>query len=181
VEDIDMKLAGFPVPVLSLLVAVVLIASCSDDKTTPPENEVLFGSLTGHSGCGGYGLAPYRSNEGDTQTCVMWEIVDDSILVLHHHNAGFNCCPVISADVSVSNQHITIVESESYEEGGPCHCLCLFDLDFEVIGISQSSYDVTIEVVEGEPLEFSIDLAAADSGMYCESRHGYPWGDWAFN
>jgi hypothetical protein len=96
---------------------------------------------------------------------------------LKHINAGFNCCPGdITAEIEFKGNLIIITESEQ-EQG--CHCLCLFDLDYEVTNLSPGRY--TIRVAEpyveenDQVLEFTLELFSATSGNYCLERNNYPW------
>lgn len=98
-------------------------------------------------------------------------------LTLRHINAGFNCCPgEITADITLNGNVITITEKEQLQD---CRCLCLFDLDFEIVNLAAGSY--TIRVIEpyvdqnDQVLEFTVDLSPAASGNYCLERNYYPW------
>ena len=73
------------------------------------------------------GLLRIRARGGDT-------------LLLRHVNAAFNCCPgEITAEISISNDTITIVERES-QPG--CHCLCLYDLEYRFENIEAGTYTI---------------------------------------
>ena len=112
--------------------------------------------------------------------CVEYVYDGAATLSLTHINAGFNCCPTrITAEVSLADNVITITEGETFEEGGPCLCLCLFDVEMVVSNLSPGQY--TIYVAElylqngDTPLEFGVDLSGATSGSYCVERAYYPW------
>jgi hypothetical protein len=102
-----------------------------------------------------------------------------AVLHLDHLNAGFNCCPIIGADIDVDGSLITITERESPDSLGFCACLCLFDVGYEIWQLPPGQY--TIRFVElylepgDDPLEFPVDLSAAPDGSACVSRHHYPW------
>ena len=70
---------------------------------------------------------------------------------------------------------------DSLDNGG-CYCLCLFDVDYEIVNLPPDEYVVTViepYVPPGEePLEFMVDLRTTPSGSYCVTRDFYPWGDW---
>lgn len=113
------------------------------------------------------------SNEG----CVEWWYVGGSVLHLRHINAGFNCCPVVDVDICVENGTITV---EEIEIEGNCHCLCLFDVDYEIQNLPAGVYALSfIEPYRpaGDPvLECALDLESSPSGRFCVTRSQYPWG-----
>jgi len=82
------------------------------------------GSMVSYTGC----LKSVDTIESNWD-CIEYEYNGGNLLTLKHVNAGFNCCPVIGVDISVEDNLIMIVESETYDSLGPCYCLCLFDLD----------------------------------------------------
>jgi len=111
------------------------------------------------------------------QDCFAYELKSGDTLILEHIDAAFNCCPgEITADISIVNDTITIVERESE---AMCHCLCLYDLNYRLTGIEAGTY--TIQFIEpyttdaDEPLRATVDLSAAPSGNFCVDRSGYPW------
>jgi hypothetical protein len=114
-----------------------------------------------------------------SRTCIEYGYDGAGLLSIAHVNAGFNCCPgVIFAIFAVEGDRITIVEGQTENV---CDCECLFDLDMRIEGIEPGTY--TIEVVEiypeiilGERLVLTVDLADAGSGDYCVERTHYPWG-----
>lgn len=137
------------------------------------------GSLLSYTGC-------LKSlNASDTiesnWDCIEYEYDGASVLTLNHINAGFNCCAIAGAEITIDDNLITIIESESFDSLGPCYCLCLFDLELEIINITPGTYTIIVEellVVEGDdPLEFTIDLTTTPvSDSYCVFRDHYPWG-----
>jgi hypothetical protein len=132
------------------------------------------GKLINYTGCiefQGYG-AP------SDKDCIEYEYDGEDVLLLTHVNAGFNCCPEITADITIVDNIITI---EEIEISGDCDCLCLFDVYYEIINLEPGEY--TILVVEPylhedeEILEFTVDLSSSTSGSYCVDRYHYPWGE----
>ncbi|HUV29523.1 MAG TPA: hypothetical protein VMY05_00330 [Acidobacteriota bacterium] len=113
-----------------------------------------------------------------TQDCIQYQYDGSSVLQLNHINAGFNCCPVITAEISVDGGVIRITEKDSLFEGG-CLCLCLFDVQYEIRDLRPGKYKIVVTeplLAEGdEKLEFTVDLAACASGGYCVERQNYPW------
>jgi hypothetical protein len=136
------------------------------------------GQVTGWFGCK-YSVkgSPPDSIPSD-QDCLYWEYDGNSVLQLKHINSGFNCCPTeIVADITVSATDILIEEDEILEN--PCYCLCLFDVDYEIIGISPREYTILILglYLDGTPpLQITIDLASDTTGIFCVERTHYPWG-----
>ncbi|UCH82949.1 MAG: hypothetical protein JSW50_10790 [Candidatus Latescibacterota bacterium] len=135
------------------------------------------GRLTGASGCNDFGATGAFDVTPPNEDCVDYHYNGNNILLLTHLNAGFNCCPVIGADIAIEENNITITEKEI---SGLCDCLCLFDLDYEIVNIPPGVY--TIKVIEphlmpgDELLEFVVDLTAEPAGTYCVERNRYPWG-----
>jgi hypothetical protein len=95
-----------------------------------------------------------------------------------HANAAANCCPTeIIAEITIEGSEITIVEDEILDN--PCYCLCLFDVDYELEGITPSEYTITIEGLYldfEDPIVVTIDFASNPVGSYCVERTHYPWG-----
>ncbi len=105
--------------------------------------------------------------------CIDYSYDGESTLTLRHINAEFNCCPVeITADIECNGNLITITEREQDQL---CDCMCLFDMDYEVINLEPGRY--TIRVIEPyvsgneEVLEFTVDLFSHTSGSYCVERN----------
>jgi hypothetical protein len=135
------------------------------------------GRFVGRSECGGYEPQARILGVPDTLDCLQWQYDGQSLLQLRHVNAGFNCCPELAFDIQVEDNTITIEEIEIL---GGCHCLCLFDLDFEISNLPPGIY--TFRVTEpyaqpdDEPLTFMVDFVSSPSGMHCVPRDHYPWG-----
>gem|GEM_PF-757901 len=112
------------------------------------------------------------------EDCVTYEYDGIGTLILEHNNAGFNCCPIIAADISITGSSITIVESETYEFE-PCPCQCLFDLDYRIYNLPPGVYMIRVEGVcapDDDEIEFIADLSTATTGSHCIYRDYYPWG-----
>jgi len=131
-------------------------------------------------GCKPFDAAVLADSVPSNQDCAVYRYdAGNSVLYLDHLNAGFNCCPVIGADMSVAGDLITITERESPDSLGFCFCLCLFDVSYEIWELPPGAY--TIRFVElylepgDEPLEFPVDLATTPEGTLCELRPHYPW------
>ena len=131
-----------------------------------------IGVMTSSVGCKDESLL--KSVDSD-QDCVEYTYEND-ILHLKHVNAGFNCCPVFKADITIEDNVIMIDEIEIE---GVCRCLCLFDLNYIIFNLNAGEY--TIKIVEpyvkedDEPFEFTVDLSSLTSGSHCVTRTYYPW------
>jgi hypothetical protein len=143
----------------------------------PCDDGSVSGVLIEHHGCKeferGGGTPP-------DQDCVEYQYDGVGTLTLQHINAGFNCCPIIHADISIVGYSITIQETETYEFW-PCPCLCLFDLDYGIYNLPPGVYWIRIEGVcapDDNEIEFSADLTGATTGSHCVYRDDYPWGYW---
>ena len=147
---------------------------CPEIGPTPAIN------VTGASGCniftGGKSLVP------PDQDCMYYDYNGvNGTLFLTHANAGFNCCPgEIVAEMSVSNDTIFIYESEVYDSLGPCYCLCLFDVDYEISDLAAGEYVIKVIGMylldTSDYLVFDVDLNTSPSGNSCVTRTHYPWG-----
>ncbi|UCG51377.1 MAG: hypothetical protein JSW58_14490 [Candidatus Latescibacterota bacterium] len=143
------------------------------DGTT---NDDPNGRLVGATGCKSLGKRSAIEATPSNQDCIDY-VFNDGVMLLTHINAGFNCCPVIGADITIVGNVITITETEIE---GLCDCLCLFDLDYEIRNLPPGEYEIVViepYLQEGDdPLEFTAELFAAPSGSFCVERDHYPWG-----
>jgi hypothetical protein len=156
-----------------LLLTGLLLAGCGSDGAAPAATGPI-GHLVDVSGCksGNLLAADDVPLEHD---CIAYSYRLDT-LELEHVNAAFNCCPEFDASVTVSGDTIFIVEEEL---AGECHCLCLYDLKYEIHGFALGIYRVIVSeeyLLETDaPLEFTMDLRASTAGRYCATRDHYPW------
>jgi hypothetical protein len=144
------------------------------EPNCPPPPPEPSGSLTNISGCG-------RLEKGiDTVSnidCMIYSYDGVGTLVLHHINAGLNCCvEEFAVDFDITGDSITITE---YDEG-ICDCNCLYNMDFEIINLPPGAYTITVNEPLRHPddtvLQFEMDLTSATSGVFCVRRYFYPWG-----
>jgi hypothetical protein len=166
---------------LCVVLSVFLGCGESDDATRVDETALPTGAvsigLLDMSGCKesltGIPLATAPSSED----CVEWWYVGGHTLHLKHINAGFNCCPTVDVDIRVVGSTITV---EEIEIEGLCHCLCLFDVDYEIENLPPGVYElVFIEPYlppGDEVLGGALDLVSSPSGRLCVGRSQYPWG-----
>jgi hypothetical protein len=163
--------------ILLTFLAVGLLVGCDDDGTGPGTQQQITGTLVAHSECGGFddSLDPAGSITSG-QSAVVWEWDGEGTLNLRHINAAFNCCPQISCEFAFDENVITVIEMDE----GLCDCLCLFDADFKITGLTVGMYTIKFSemyLVEGDPkLEFSVSLGAtASSDTVVVNRDHYPW------
>ena len=164
------------------ILSVALLAHSCSDEITPPGDRVpshIAGTLVQTTGCKEdvYGLGGVLTTDSD---CIWWDWDGSDILSVVHINAGLNCCPgTIVGLVSVNGSDVTIEESEG-DDALLCHCLCLYDLSYEISSVSGG--EITITFVEpyipegAEILTVTIDLDAEPTGTHCVHRDTYPWG-----
>jgi hypothetical protein len=161
--------------------ALALLTHGCSDEITPPAGNVpsgLSGTLVHATECkdniyGFDAVAPV------TPDCVTWDWDGSDTLRLVHINAGLNCCPgTITGLVNVNDSSITIEESEG-DDATMCRCLCLYDLTYEISGITGGEITITIVepyITEGaEILTVTFDLDAEPAGSHCLQRSTYPW------
>ena len=169
------------IPAIALL---LLISGCQEENpvVSDPDSHDPVITMIGSSGCKNFedvampetgAIVEPPSPDMD---CIDYSF-EDGVLHLTHINAGFNCCPgEISADITVEGDMITITEHEDMKG---CHCLCLFDVEYEIENLEAGEY--TIRFIElyteegDDPLEFPVDLASVPQGDFCVERHHYPW------
>ncbi|MFZ1946484.1 MAG: hypothetical protein WAW06_02980 [bacterium] len=152
-----------------------LATGCGGSDSTGPILIQPAGNLVSMTDCKTWGIGLGRGTSPD-QDCIQYSYRGRT-LDLTHVNAALNCCPEFETRVTVSSDSIFITEDEV--EGG-CHCLCLYDLQYEIRHLPAGTYRVIVsqEYLQpgDQPLEFTIDLRASPSGEYCVTRDHYPWG-----
>lgn len=171
------------------LLSLILVAGCDKDSGDPASRSLLSsaaawddpgGQVVGHGDC--------KTDEellaGEIepfQTAVAWEYDGNGTLSLRHLNGGFNCCfESISGAITFNGRSITVAEQETFGEGGPCDCLCLIDVEYQITDLSPGKYIIRIEELyfeEGdEALEFEVALkGSGGSGIFIVDRDHYPW------
>jgi hypothetical protein len=160
---------------------VMMVTTCGCKKSTDAQL-VPAGALLQSSGCKQFlanasgqldGYVP-----GQHEDCLEYHYNGTDTLVLRHINAGFNCEPgEITANIEFNGNVITITERESQQAAADC--LCLFDIDYEIINLAPGEYTIRIiepYVEEGDQvLELTLRLLSATSGTFCLQRNYYPW------
>ena len=118
----------------------------------------------GRSGCqnnpstGEFGIADTQ----DEEECIVFSYAGME-MDISHFNCLLNCCPdPIAVTAELESRTIDIyIRGES-----GCHCICLFDLEYQVHNIPPGSYAVRIRGY-GTIREFSVDLFEGQHGKKC--------------
>jgi hypothetical protein len=154
----------------------LMVSGCGDSDSAGLFPTGPTGELSIVVECGEK-LAAQPAVTPSDQDCIQYEYAR-RVLRFKHINTAFNCCPDIEAGVTVRGDSILVNE---HEPRGGCHCLCLYDLVYEIRGLKPGTYRVIVTqeylAETDEPLEFTIDLKAAARGKYCVERNHYPWGE----
>jgi len=157
---------------------VYLIAYIFSGGPEPCPYPTASGTLVGHGPCTQPGDAKTPSIVPDNQECIQWSYDGQGNLTLYHLNSAFNCCPdSILGDVVIYGGSIEITEDETFVEPS-CPCLCVYDLEYSITGITPGEYTVHIDVIyapSSDEINFTIDLATHPTGEYCVDRPYYPW------
>jgi len=177
----------------SVLVFIMLSYGCeneSRDIASPELNNEPYAILMAQTGCKNDMAYSTWIETEQSQTerehvniqveseedCVEYTFSGDT-LYIKHINACFNCCPVeIYVEAAVSGDTIYLIESEKEAQ---CHCLCLFDLDIAVCGVSAGKFTMVVKELyltdKDELIVFDIDPSTNPAGGFCVKRNHYPW------
>ncbi len=156
-----------------LIALSLLIGSCAREPASDP----AVGSVSS-SKCKSHGVKS-TSDHAANQDCMQYNWVSGDTLNIKHVNAGFNCCPGgVVAELKISGDTLVVTEKEN---SSLCDCNCLYDLNYQLSGISKGTW--WIKVVEpyvqqpsSPQILFKIELRKNESGEFCITRTGYPWG-----
>lgn len=149
----------------------LLIVCCSKNNTAEEDMNIM-GGVTFVSDCKQVEARDDDRPAWDTLNCMLWDYNSAvKVLNMKHLNVFFNCCPgKITATIYEKNDTIFIMESE---EENYCSCLCQYDVDMELTGVSKKVYQVELTVVYpwawglSNPLDFEMDLQTNPDGQYC--------------
>jgi hypothetical protein len=156
---------------------MVSAAACKKSSEVTPT-----GTLLQFNGCKQFMTNASRQFDefapGPNEDCIEYQYNGTNTLTLRHINAGFNCEPgEITADIEFNGNVITITEKESQQAAADC--LCLFDIDYEIINLVPGEYTLRVIGLYVDPndqvLEFPLQLLSETSGNYCLQRNYYPW------
>jgi hypothetical protein len=153
-----------------LSIVLVFTAVGCKKKNLNPGTMNPSGMLVDYLDCG--------ATENPSQDCVVYQYDGQSVLLLQHRNAAFNCCHgEITADITFNNNTIRIKEKEAFSL---CDCACLVpQLNYKIIDLEPGVYTIIVDGLYrsgGErSLEFVVNFSAANSGIHCIERNHYPW------
>ena len=153
-----------------IIFCLIFMQSCKTAEILDPE-----GTLVSYEGCKNTGVASFSSeslNSADSgQECIEYSY-SGNVLRLKHINASFNCClEKIAGSVSFEGNVIRI-ESEGILDNGGCHCLCLYDVVYEIYDLTPGTYIIVAPTFTNS---MQIDLNTLPAGLHCEARNVYPW------
>ena len=95
----------------------------------------------------------------ESEEYIEYKAIADGYLYLKHVNADFNCCPdTIKATISIEENNITIVESET---GPKCNCICDYDLECNLGPLSFEKYTLIFSRDTREYLRFTINYSSS--------------------
>jgi hypothetical protein len=118
------------------------------------------------------------------EDCVEYNYDGTSTLLIRHINAGFNCCPLeIYSDINIAAGDIVIQEYETFDTLGPCACLCLYEVYYQIDNLPPGEYTIEIQgqcvYSDDDFLNFTVDLSVEPIGEFSIYRGYYPWVDWS--
>ena len=156
--------------IVLIIFCLIFMLSCETAQKLDPE-----GTLVSYEGCKNTGVASFSSeglNSADFgQECIEFGY-SGNVLRIKHINASFNCClEKIVGTVSFEGSIISI-ESEGILDNGGCHCLCLYDVVYEIYDLTPGSYIIVAPTFANS---MEINLKNTPSGLFCEARNSYPW------
>jgi hypothetical protein len=177
-QKTHLELTGRHCLFLFLALLILLPSSnCNDKDPAGPGDENPTGRLVSITACKQLQNDGTKISQASNQDCIEYQYDGTGMLKMTHVNAGFNCCPQIDTEIRIEDNVITIIEKEIQ---GMCHCLCLMDLQYEIVSLPPGEYSIRVVepyVQEGdEKLEFTVDLTETPHGSYCVERKNYPWG-----
>jgi hypothetical protein len=116
----------------------------------------------------------HNSDELVAQECAEWELAENA-LIMKHTNTLFNCCAdSITASMEIHGDTIYINE---WELGGePCDCICMYDVNMVLSGITPGTYNFIIRngnYPNGFPkMKWTVDLLKNPTGEVCATYGG---------
>jgi hypothetical protein len=151
-----------------------------DELECPPPLDPPSGSLVNIIDCFERGDVRVPPEED----CIEYNYDGTSTLLIRHINAGFNCCPLeIYSNISIAGDEIMIQEYETFDTAGPCACLCLFEVYYQIDNLPPGQYTIEIQGQYVDPaddfLNFTVDLRDTPIGEFSLYRGYYPWVDWS--
>ncbi|MFO7616654.1 MAG: hypothetical protein R6V75_05340 [Bacteroidales bacterium] len=162
--------ANYLLPILLVLVAVSCDRNNIHDQAEPYLTISTDMDCKEESGVKG-------NQPGFNQSCVVYNFEGDSVLVINHYNAAFNCCPEeILVDFEIIGDSLIIREDDLEEL---CRCNCLYDLEIRIHNLKKQLYKVRFEepyvLKDSTQLIFEMDLKSEPLGHICVTREYYPY------
>jgi len=156
-----------------ILFPMVFFAGCEHEEPAVPAI-----MMVGNSICKSNGLKAIADRSAN-QDCVVYSWLKGDTLTIRHINAAFNCCPD-GLSVTLRVDADTLIVSEA-ENAALCDCNCLYDLDWQLTGITGKAWWVRIEEPyvkqqDQQKILFRADLKKYPVGEFCLTRNEYPWG-----
>ncbi|MCX6828907.1 MAG: hypothetical protein NT002_06440 [candidate division Zixibacteria bacterium] len=172
--------AAFNLCLLLAVAILFLLNSCGEKKMTGDADDSLpYGIIVDKTDC--KPSPPIQSADSipPNRDCLEYSYHGENrILRVKHINAVFNCCAIINADLGVLGDTVLIKEKESYGPNGPCHCLCYYDVEYEIRNLPVGKYVIKIIEVytlgNDLPLAVATDLENEPTGIYCIERNILP-------
>ncbi len=65
-------------------------------------------------------------------------------IVVYHDQAEWNCCAEIEFELTAAQDTFNLYEFETFGEGGPCVCICCFDLTTMITDVAPGDYLVRV-------------------------------------
>lgn len=158
-----------------ILICLFFLQACPS-QTPAPSDLLPVGTLVSYDGCksfdSGSSAAGFFSPPGQDQECLEYTYTAN-VLRIKHINAAFNCClDAIVGNVSIDGSIIRIESEGILANGMGCFCICLYDVEYEILNLPPSAYTIVAPTFSHS---LEIDLRKVTSDRYCESRDTYPW------
>ncbi len=82
------------------------------------------------------------SGKADGDQVEIW--VEGHDIVMEHRGATYNCCATMVVDLIDQRPLLQLIERETYPQGGPCDCLCPYDLSARIPNLPPDTYQVEV-------------------------------------
>ncbi len=161
--------------IITLLFPLLVLMAVSCDR---PEEEIKQPYLSIFTDITCKPELPLKGTEpGPDRSCVDYSYVGDSLLIMKHYNAAFNCCPSdILVDFEIKGDSLIITEDDARED---CKCNCLYDVEIRVHNLSAGKYHVRFKepyvLQDTTQIVFPVNLEKEPVGRFCVIREYYPY------
>lgn len=172
----------------ALLILPFLATGCAKDSVTGTSTSTEpAGELLKASGCKDFIAAqaiPAIDEPSMYYDCFEYEYEPGGTLTMTHINAGLNCCPgTIQAEITIEADTIMIREEEG-PDAPWCHCLCLYDIEYEFTDIKPGEYTIIFigkYTGDEDHLQATVQLSENASDRICIKRNIYPWNTGSYS